>query len=37
MGVEDPTPLVAPFAITSLEQQERVLRPYTSRNMLRSR
>ena len=36
MGDEDFTPLVTPFAITSLEQQERVLRSPAARNMLRS-
>ena len=36
MGDEDFTPLVTPFAITSLEQQERVLRFPAARNMLRS-
>ena len=34
VGVEDFTPLVAPFAITSLEQQERVLRSPIAHEML---
>ena len=36
VGVDDFTPLVAPFAITSLEQQERVLRSPVAREMLGS-
>ena len=35
-GIDDFTPLVAPFAITSLEQQERVLRSAVAREMLES-